>query len=129
MNENARKWVAALRSGEYQQSGGYLRTKDGFCCLGVACDIYMDSNDGNEWEKNGSGLPYYFFTGGGDMCKFALSSKVLDWLGLRNSTGEYYSSRTMDKSSQKFLTMANDDGNTFSEIADIIESEPNGLFR
>lgn len=38
------KWVKALRSGEYQQGSGKLKTKYSnndfeYCCLGVACEI------------------------------------------------------------------------------------------
>ena len=33
------KWTWALRSGDYKQGSGYLRAGEGFCCLGVACDI------------------------------------------------------------------------------------------
>lgn len=33
------KWVAALRSGNYPQSCGYLRKKEGYCCLGVLCEV------------------------------------------------------------------------------------------
>ena len=40
LNEQARKWVETLRSGQYKQATDYLRTKDNtFCCLGVACDL------------------------------------------------------------------------------------------
>ena len=42
MNENAKKWVKALRSGEFEQGTGYLRKGDKFCCLGVACAVYQD---------------------------------------------------------------------------------------
>ncbi len=42
------KWVAALRSGKYQQSSDALRTEDGFCCLGVLCDIV----DPEGWVDN-----------------------------------------------------------------------------
>lgn len=38
-------WIAALRSGEYQQGRGQLHTRDRFCCLGVLCDIA----DKNAW--------------------------------------------------------------------------------
>jgi hypothetical protein len=41
------KWVAALRSGEYQQCTGKLRSDQGFCCLGVALDLI----DHAEWES------------------------------------------------------------------------------
>lgn len=38
--EIKQKWVAALRSGNYRQGKGKLRTHDDrFCCLGVLCDI------------------------------------------------------------------------------------------
>lgn len=33
------KWIAALRSGEYQQAKGKLFDGIGYCCLGVACVI------------------------------------------------------------------------------------------
>jgi hypothetical protein len=40
INKDAiRKWVTALRSEKYPQSDSYLRTADGYCCLGVLCDI------------------------------------------------------------------------------------------
>lgn len=40
-------WVAALRSGKYEQTRGYLhvvesvsdKNPEGFCCLGVLCDL------------------------------------------------------------------------------------------
>ena len=39
-----KKWVKALRSGEYQQTRGALcnrnsRKKPSYCCLGVLCDV------------------------------------------------------------------------------------------
>lgn len=37
--ERLRKWVAALRSGEYEQCRDQLRDGNRFCCLGVACDV------------------------------------------------------------------------------------------
>ena len=33
------KWVAALRSGDYQQGTGNLDDMGKFCCLGVACRL------------------------------------------------------------------------------------------
>jgi hypothetical protein len=34
-----KKWVAALRSGEYKQGIGYLKRNDRYCCLGVAREV------------------------------------------------------------------------------------------
>jgi hypothetical protein len=37
------KWCAALRSGEYNQIQGSLHTSEGYCCLGVACELESGS--------------------------------------------------------------------------------------
>lgn len=39
--ENLRAWIAALRSGEYNQGSGSLWQAKGdcYCCLGVACQL------------------------------------------------------------------------------------------
>lgn len=39
MNENAKKWLKALRSGKYKQIRGSLKNVEGFCSMGVAIDI------------------------------------------------------------------------------------------
>lgn len=41
------KWVAALKSGNFPQAGGALKTDEGFCCLGVLCEV----SGLGEWEK------------------------------------------------------------------------------
>ena len=35
------KWIEALRSGKYAQGKGALQTEDGYCCLGVACEVII----------------------------------------------------------------------------------------
>lgn len=35
------KWCAALDSGEYPQGIGQLQSHIGYCCLGVACSIFI----------------------------------------------------------------------------------------
>src|SRR6185503_6538411 len=37
---HVKQWIAALRSGTYNQSTGYLKGPAGYCCLGVACELY-----------------------------------------------------------------------------------------
>ena len=43
-------WLHALRSGRYQQVTGQLRKGDGFCCLGVFCDLNQDKD--NKWIRD-----------------------------------------------------------------------------
>ena len=51
--EIKREWVAALRSGKYEQGDGELRdpfkVTEKFCCLGVLCDILKD-RVGGHWD-------------------------------------------------------------------------------
>lgn len=36
-----KEWIAALRSGDYRQGRGQLRSEDNsFCCLGVLCNLH-----------------------------------------------------------------------------------------
>lgn len=49
-------WVRALESGKYEQTSGNLKTDEGFCCLGVACNLV----DPNAWvlsKINEDGTP------------------------------------------------------------------------
>ncbi len=52
MNRELKKrWVEALRSGQYKQGQKQLRPDaDTFCCLGVLCDLL----DANGWKNLGS---------------------------------------------------------------------------
>ena len=113
MNDNAKAWVAALRSGEYQQTGGALRYDGGYCCLGVACDLYR-KHKGLQWVGDS-------FLGE----ELTLPLVVQEWLGLNTRDGVY----TIGGDSAFALDRNNDTGQTFLDIAAIIESEPDGLFR
>jgi hypothetical protein len=106
--EHRRLWVEALRSGKYRQAIGDLRSDDGFCCLGVGCDI---SGLGH-WEDTRYITPDFRHEG-------TLETDVQEWLGLAGMEGEYW---------ETSLARLNDnDKKTLAEIADIIESEPEGL--
>lgn len=115
MNKNAKKWVEALRSGKYEQGCGYLRTNDGFCCLGVACDLYAKAHPRAKGWNQGN-----LFAG--EM--MLLPVKVRKWLGLTKNSGVF----TDKKGFLSELIDLNDSGKTFKQIAKIIESEPEGLF-
>jgi hypothetical protein len=113
--EQARKlWVEALRSGRYVQGKHNLRSDDGYCCLGVACDLYASIERGLLVERNDVTGAYEYDCRGGFM-----PDRVKDWLGLQNDSGTYSGGK---------LSLANDNGVPFAEIADIIESNPPGLF-
>lgn len=43
--KQAQKWADALRSGKYKQGMRQLQSDSGYCCMGVACDIFIDRKD------------------------------------------------------------------------------------
>lgn len=49
--ERVRLLVDALRSGQYQQAKGNLANEDGYCCLGVACEVARINGLPLEMEK------------------------------------------------------------------------------
>ena len=112
-----RLWVEALRSGEYEQGTKYLRRGDSFCCLGVACQLYATHVGDVQWTDSGGDI--YMFDGS----NISLSERVAAWLGLRSTEGGYGIDIGRD-----CLTRHNDDRDSFYAIADLIESNPPGLF-
>lgn len=117
-------WVKALRSGKYTQTHDNLRDEHGYCCLGVACDLYMKIEGGGKW-RNEDG--YYYFFLYPETSSIALPLRVRDWLGLSNTNPVCLS---LEKS--KYCSIAGPDGRwylaglndkdvSFDEIADLIE--------
>ena len=63
MNQQIKQlWVNALRSGEYKQATGRLRKNDGYCCLGVLCDLHSKTTGEGHWEGEGEGDQAYSTT-------------------------------------------------------------------
>lgn len=118
LNTNAQKWVEALRSGEYTQTRGQLKDYSRFCCLGVACDLFMKETGRGYWNGD-----IFYAEDGGEYEASLLMPPIMHWLGLEDRSGGYVSN-----SAPRSLASQNDDGKSFSEIADIIEAEPEGLF-
>jgi len=113
--EHRQQWVAALRSGKYQQGEKRLRTNDKFCCLGVACDI---SGLGKWVHVAGSNMRGYFIDG--IESQYELPDNVRDWLGVgSNFVGIMPRMISPDIVN---LANANDGGYNFGEIADIVET-------
>lgn len=119
MNENAKVWVLALKSGEYCQTSEELQNCNGYCCLGVACTLY-EQVTGDKLPLNRGG----FYNEGELQGDFDC---VRRWLGLRTGDGSFeYSDRRWPANS---LVSLNDGYNcNFAYIANVIEAEPEGLF-
>jgi hypothetical protein len=111
------QWVTALRSGEYTQASSNLRTEEGFCCLGVLCDLYS-KDTGTEWEVNHTAdakpIPFYSFVNEGSFLPIA----VVNWAGLEKSSPE-----VIALEGEAELAQLNDSGSTFTQIAQLIEDQ------
>lgn len=104
MDEKAKdKWIAALRSGKYEQTDGSLRAgsvagRECFCCLGVLADVM-----GANWRENEI-----------DGCQLEASDESL----LSDEAAEKFG---LTYKNQEVLAKMNDQGCAFPIIADYIE--------
>ena len=124
LNENAKKWVEALRSGKFKQGKNFLHSIEGdtFCCLGVACELAVKEGIIPEPILKDTGT--YVYGDENDSSNGFLPRAVKNWLGLGDVSG-----RLKMETGNTSLTNLNDSGTyDFNAIADIIEGRPEGLF-
>lgn len=115
--ENFRKWLDALRSGNYRQ-GRHVLEKPAhgdeptqYCCLGVACRVAMENGVELEVKETTTSVEFDSHSG-------QLPGKVLRWLGVSN-----YSLlvQTSQDGVHVPVSIINDDGECFANIADLLE--------
>lgn len=106
------KWVKALRSGDYKQTRYQLRTTEGYCCLGVLCDLYIKETNKASWNKFTTNI-YEFAGPEGEFEKLQVPYSVMKWAGIDSRDPLI---NTVPAS------LFNDDCRlTFEEIADKVE--------
>lgn len=145
----ARKWVEALRSGEYQKTTHALHTTGGYCCLGVLCELYRKEHGESRWVPHPGSETLEFDTAVGicvgqgmadtDKDLAILPRAVKQWAGMGSRDGSlpegHGESIVWDRKGYgptikpaETLAELNDDGDrTFVQIADIIERVAEGL--
>lgn len=108
------EWVAALRSGEYQQTTGRLRRGENFCCLGVACEVA-----GKHGITRRVGDGYAAYPEDGWPNSSDLPYEVQRWLGLDSPAGAL-----VEMHAGKFTLDGLNDAALwgFKQIADVIEA-------
>ena len=106
--EIKRRWIEALRSGQYKQGKSCLRgLDDTFCCLGVLTDLYVQEH-GKKWiQSSNFNCNFFTFDGEGGV----LPRSVIKWAGI------YYENPVIGDFN---LATFNDQGKSFTEIADLI---------
>ena len=108
---NRQVWVAALRSGEYQQGTGYLNSGD-FCCLGVLCEVLGVAKRLNDTEE----ITMY------EGCAATAPKQAVEATGLLTGVGQR-------NNGVPSLAELNDEHKlTFEQIANVIENEVEEYF-
>lgn len=107
--EIADLWVKALRSGEYKQGKYRLEHNGRFCCLGILCKLA-----GPEIApRSETALQAVYYDGQTS----SLPDSVMEWSGMSTREGGLPPSAD----GWPFLSVHNDSGTPFPEIADLIE--------
>jgi hypothetical protein len=102
MNQEIKQeWVTGLRSGQYTQTKGTLKNEDGYCCLGVLCDIVKDRMK-LTWTDIKNLNNHY------------LPSEIVQFCELEDHNPSIVAE-------ENTLAVLNDEGMSFLEIAELIE--------
>jgi hypothetical protein len=123
-------WVAALRSGKFSQSSGYLARLAsssgwGYCCYGVACELKSIPSHIDTTFDGACDIKVY----GGHREKYNLPPELDEVIKPNpdrpdlgpDAGGRLWLIGYSDACTKIFLDSLNDAGTPFSEIADIIE--------
>lgn len=111
------KWVAALRSGEFEQTQGILRSGENcYCSLGVLVELFRRETGLGYWQAS-----RFWEKRGGPYSSCFLTPAVMDWAGLDDNQAAL-KPEGRDLVGAYSVDEINDRGRPFSEIADAIEA-------
>ena len=123
------KWIDALRSGKYEQGSEKLRGVNGYCCLGVLCDLYSQEQN-TEWQFRGydentnQTTDYWYFE---EQSEF-LPESVKEWAGLPACNPNVKVDVTGDDDEEDWfyfdeIASLNDSGYSFIQLSEIIQEQ------
>lgn len=126
MNENAKKWIETLETTDFPQGKQSLRSQDGYCCLGIACDLYSKlspkglKTDIKEYIDRDDDKEYFTCYYGECKEEAYLPVEVSNWLGMI----DYH----IFGDPQFKLANLNDNGKSFKEIAEFLKTNEANIF-
>jgi len=128
------QWVAALRSGKYQQARGILCSvrfsKRSYCCLGVLSDLAVADGVGQWLKLDPEYLSYSIDGTESNSVSGYYADTIQVWAGTRNEFSDDEAETAISFSYIKdgerlrqaeSLADLNDGGFTFDQIADLID--------
>ena len=121
-------WVDALRSGDYTQGQGGLKTATGYCCLGVLCELHRIHTGQGEWIGQGEYANRIYRSNSEEVSIF-LGEEVYSWAGTNSNPdvkcfNGVYSLSTLNDGQVLDINGVQDFRQLkFNQIADLIEEQ------
>ena len=113
------EWLQALESGAYKQTKDHLKKDNGFCCLGIACEVSKKELN-LKIEEDDVKLGIIYYSGRSS----TLPVRVIKYFGFRDDIGKFDS--MIDGYSS--LAEMNDEGLSFKEIAKHVRGNVDKVF-
>jgi hypothetical protein len=114
--EIKQQWVDTLRFGNYPQTVKSLQDDNGYCCLGVLCELAVKAGiipaPVYAADDGISGTKVWHYD---DDFTVVLPYRVSQWAGLPTDNP------VIDPDNGKTAINCNDNGQSFSDIADLIQ--------
>lgn len=133
-------WLDVLVSGQYKQTQGALSNAQGFCCLGVLCDIHSNVAPKNARKEWATSVHTSEYDGEAEMLSLRIGRwafpelKAVDQgVSVWNSKKKEYVREVPDSPSGRaeillyILANMNDEGASFQKIAKYIEANTVGV--
>lgn len=124
MKDSVKKqWVTALRSDKFIQTPKHLKTDDSYCCLGVLCELHSRETGKSGWSYNTTEETFEYLG-----VSYVLPAEVSEWAGFldpndpQNTVPGYSNPLINVDGKEMTLAVLNDDGYTFNQIAQLIET-------
>lgn len=118
--KNVLKWIKALESGEYRQCKDRLTDGKGFCCLGVATDLFIRSKDNHRMANGNLELRWvsaFDHLDGDDRLSAATSNGRKESGTLTENVRDWLGTETFGISTQRYIDLNDDEGYSFKKIA------------
>ena len=126
-----KRWIEALRSGKYKQGRQRLKRKDYqddcYCCLGVLVEVAGGKFAEFPTDPDDDFAPYHGKYKE-EVCSAALPMKLAMELGM-DAFGDPVRVPGDLTWHKRSLSFRNDNGATFNDIADTLETEPHLYFK
>lgn len=127
LGPNQKALVTALESGTYPQIPNFLHTEQGYCVLGVACDVHHQATPTQPYWTHPYGTYVYYYMDN----SVRPPTDVHHHFALHTDDGQilkYHLPKTSPLRNHDNLMEANDAGVTFPEIAQAMRKHPKAFF-